>query len=509
MVLGGRPPGRVGRRRISLEERLPPGGALRRFRPVALRRPLVASTVMSAGRPPRPSRRPDGRSGPGDRAGRPGSRPAAKSRGQRPPGGQRSSGRQAAVVRRRAAPAVQGVRRPERTQTAAERRAAEVNAKRAPRPPRDPDAERAKIEARTLEQWIDEGALRAEATERGRRGPRRRPGTARRIKGVAAGGGGRDLARRPATAGGPPCSPSASARPRRRSSGSASTRPGASPPSLLRELADVAAVHEVLGLAAYRIGALEAGRRRARAGPGSCTRPSSCCPCWPTSTGPSAAGPTSSGSGPRCGRPRRRQEVLAEARIVAAGAQADQGDLKGALRTMGRAAPGPEAGPRPPPAPVVRARRPARPGRRHARGDPLVRARRHATTATSSTSSTACAPSAADRPAAVREPVSDAPRSRPARRSLRRTPVESLRRASAVAGARGRSPSPDGSPRHVLPPPPAGHPGGCGPRGRRRGRRASGPRGPGCRAARRRRRPAAGSAAAASRSPLTMAATPT
>ena len=39
------------------------------------------------------------------------------------------------------------------------------------------------------------------------------------------------------------------------------------------------------------------------------------------------------------------QEVLAEARIVAAGAQADQGDLKGALRTMGRAAPMPEAGP--------------------------------------------------------------------------------------------------------------------------------------------------------------------
>ncbi len=30
-------------------------------------------------------------------------------------------------------------------------------------------------------------------------------------------------------------------------------------------------------------------------------------------------------------------EVVAEARIVAAGAQADQGDLQGALRTMGRA----------------------------------------------------------------------------------------------------------------------------------------------------------------------------
>ena len=36
------------------------------------------------------------------------------------------------------------------------------------------------------------------------------------------------------------------------------------------------------------------------------------------------------------------QEVLAEARIVAAGAQADRGDLKGALRTMSRAAPIPK-----------------------------------------------------------------------------------------------------------------------------------------------------------------------
>ena len=36
-------------------------------------------------------------------------------------------------------------------------------------------------------------------------------------------------------------------------------------------------------------------------------------------------------------RPRRPQEVLAEARIVAAGAHADRGDLVGALRTMSRA----------------------------------------------------------------------------------------------------------------------------------------------------------------------------
>ena len=70
-------------------------------------------------------------------------------------------------------------------------------------------------------------------------------------------------------------------------------------------------------------------------------------------------------------------DVLAEARIVAAGAQADRGDLAGALRTMAKVPARPrQARPRPPPASVVRARRPARPRRRSAGGGPLVRARR-------------------------------------------------------------------------------------------------------------------------------------
>ena len=104
-----------------------------------------------------------------------------KARGQRPPGGQRSN-REGAVLRRAGARR-EGGRRPEKTLTAAERRAAEVNAKRAPRPPRDPDTEREKIEARSLEQWIDEGALRAEATGAASRAaaPAR---TTRRMKGV-------------------------------------------------------------------------------------------------------------------------------------------------------------------------------------------------------------------------------------------------------------------------------------------------------------------------------------
>ena len=67
--------------------------------------------------------------------------------------------------------------------TAAEKRAAEVKAKRPRRAPRDPEAERAKIEGRELEQWLDEGAIRAEAASAATRAaapPRPRPPAARR-----------------------------------------------------------------------------------------------------------------------------------------------------------------------------------------------------------------------------------------------------------------------------------------------------------------------------------------
>ena len=64
----------------------------------------------------------------------------------------------------------------------------------------------------------------------------------------------------------------------------------------------------------------------------------------------------------RCARSRPSQEVLAEARIVVAGAEADQGDLKAALRTMGDVTPA-QAGARRPPPPVVRPRRSQRPRR--------------------------------------------------------------------------------------------------------------------------------------------------
>ena len=259
-------------------------------------------------------------------------------------------------------------------QTAAERRADQVNATRPPRPPPDPDAERMKIESRTLEEWIDEGALRAEASHAATRASApaaRRPDgrtTVAPDTSAAISAAARDAKRAEALTARLAQAQDALDRERFDDARRIAT-------SLLRELPNVAAVHEVLGLAAYRAGRwkqaateLEAAQQlhptiellpvladvyRAQRRWDDVDR------IWDEVRAASPA-----------------QEVLAEARIVAAGAQADQGDLSGALSTMDRADPGPDAGPRPPPPPVVRPRRPPRPGRRHARGHALVRARR-------------------------------------------------------------------------------------------------------------------------------------
>ena len=66
--------------------------------------------------------------------------------------------------------------------TEAERRSKAVKERRAPRAPQDPELERRKIEERTTEQWIDEGSVRREASNAARRAssggaptPKRRP----------------------------------------------------------------------------------------------------------------------------------------------------------------------------------------------------------------------------------------------------------------------------------------------------------------------------------------------
>ena len=225
---------------------------------------------------------------------------------------------------------------PQRPLTAAEQRAAEVRARRPPRTPRDPEAERAKIEGRTREEWVDEGALRAEASDAAsERLPRPRRPTPRRAKGVDPETSA-TIASAARDAAGRPCSPSGSAQ--------------------AQQALDGERFDDARRIAS----------RCCASSPTSppCTR----CSAWPpTAPGGGSRRPPSSSS-PRPLHPsvellpvladvyraQRRfadveriwaevrehspaPEVLAEARIVAAGAHADQGDLSGALRTMGRA----------------------------------------------------------------------------------------------------------------------------------------------------------------------------
>jgi tetratricopeptide (TPR) repeat protein len=226
---------------------------------------------------------------------------------------------------------------PARRPTAAERRAAEVRKSRGPRKPRDPDAEREKIESRTLEEWIDEGSLRAEATGAAGRArttsrPRRPstpargvdPTTAAQIRAAAPDG-------RRASHLIEQFAHAQDALERERFD---EARRVATP--LLRELPDVAAVHEVVGLAAYRSGrwkqavaeleAAEALRPAVELLPvladayRALRRWTDVDRIWTEIREISPA-----------------QEIIAEARIVAAGSEADRGDLPAALRTMSRA----------------------------------------------------------------------------------------------------------------------------------------------------------------------------
>jgi tetratricopeptide (TPR) repeat protein len=221
--------------------------------------------------------------------------------------------------------------------TAAERRAAEVRRTRAPRPPRDPDAERQAIEGRTVEQWIDEGSVRSEATEAANRAAAGTPNRRRRNRPGQVDGETVAVIRaavrdsRHADKLIERLTQAQEALDRERFD---DARRLASP--LLRELPGVAAVHEVVGLAAYRSGrwkqavaelesaqalhptvellpVLADGYRALRRW-GDVDR------VWADVRAASPA-----------------QEILAEARIVAAGADADRGDLQAALRTMAKA----------------------------------------------------------------------------------------------------------------------------------------------------------------------------
>jgi tetratricopeptide (TPR) repeat protein len=214
--------------------------------------------------------------------------------------------------------------------TEADRRAAEVRARRAPRAPRDPSVEAARIAERTIEEWIDEGSVRAEAeaaTRRASATPRRREGAERVSPDVAsevadAVGSRRSerLLERLAAA--------SHALDRERFD---EARRIITP--LTRDLPHVAAVHEVAGLVNYRLGRwrqaaveLEAAR---------ILKPA-------PELLPVLAD---------CYRAMRRwhdvenvwadvrraspnHEVMAEARIVVAGSYADRGDLRTAIEVL-------------------------------------------------------------------------------------------------------------------------------------------------------------------------------
>jgi tetratricopeptide (TPR) repeat protein len=275
---------------------------------------------------------PSSSSGPARRRRADGARPKGKGSSGRP-GPRASRGRTGSQSRRTGRQPAE--RRPP---TAAERRAAEVRRSRGPRRPRDPEAERAAIEGRTVEEWVDEGALRAEAAGaagRARFVEPRPDGPSRRRHGVDA----ETTSAVRAAVTDPRRAGQALERLTQAQHALERERFGDArriATSLLRDLPDVAAVHQVLGLAAYRTGRwrqavteLETAR----------------------ALRPSVELLPVLGDAYRALRRWRDVEriweevraispapdVLAEARIVAAGAEADRGDLHAALRTMERA----------------------------------------------------------------------------------------------------------------------------------------------------------------------------
>lgn len=209
-----------------------------------------------------------------------------------------------------------------------------MNARRAPRPERSESAEREKIESRSLEQWIDEGDLRAQAAgaaARAQEAPKRAPRAPREVApddAAALAGSARD-ARRAAVLG-DRLAQAQMALDRDRLD---EARRIALP--IAREVPGVAAVHELLGLVAYRSGRWKQAvneleqaqllRSNVELLPvladsyRGLKRWRDVARIWDDIKALSPAA-----------------EVLAEGRMVAAGAQADQGDLDGALRTMAK-----------------------------------------------------------------------------------------------------------------------------------------------------------------------------
>ena len=284
-----------------------------------------------AGKPRKgPGQRPSAKSGPGGRGRKPAGDRAGRSTGGRGRGG--SGGRKrpptGRPTRTRSDDQPRRSPRPE-PRTAAERRAAEVRATRGPRKPVDASVERERIEQRETERWVDEGSIRAEAQAATARASSARPRRETPVDPevlaelqVAAADPRRAerLAERLTSA--------AAALDRERFD---DARRMVAP--VVRELPSLAAAHEINGLANYRMGrwreaaaALDEARHL-HLDPALLPVLADCYRGMKRWTAVDALWREIRELSPS-------HEVMAEARIVVAGAHADRGELKQAIALM-------------------------------------------------------------------------------------------------------------------------------------------------------------------------------
>ncbi|MGB0113702.1 MAG: hypothetical protein WBP59_10815 [Ilumatobacteraceae bacterium] len=218
-----------------------------------------------------------------------------------------------------------------------------VKARRAPRDPVDPDLERQKIEGRTTEQWVDEGSVRRAAAGAAKRAgsdgvgdaPRRRepkpldPEIAAELVGALGQQRGARLTERLAQA--------SEALDRERFQEAQRIAQ-----SIAKEAPSVAAAHELSGLANYRLGRYKQAASSLEVAQELHENPELLpviADCYRAQRRWAAGERTWQAI--KAASP--SHEIMAEGRIVAAGALADQDDLRGAIELMEPATKRPKA----------------------------------------------------------------------------------------------------------------------------------------------------------------------
>ena len=226
--------------------------------------------------------------------------------------------------------------------TEAERRSKAVKERRAPRAPQDPDIERRKLESRTTEQWIDEGSERREATDAARRAasndapPAKRrppmpldPEVSAELTDALGSQRGARLSERLAQAS------EALDRERFQEARRIAT-------AIAKEAPSVAAAHELVGLSSYRLGKYKQAVAALQSAQDLHSNPAllpviaDCHRAQGRWTAVDAVWSEIKEASPS-------HDIMAEGRMVAAGALADQDDLRGALAVMEPATKRPKA----------------------------------------------------------------------------------------------------------------------------------------------------------------------